>query len=87
MKNSNEFTFTVTDLARFLGKSAVTLRGWERKGLIDFPRDSGGDRKFSIDEVRRVANKAYELGRINLYRLQIIEATVTMLKVIERENK
>lgn len=84
---SDKFYFTVTDLARFLGKSAVTLRGWEKKGLVDFPRDSGGDRKFDLLDVRRVANTAHELGRINLQRLRLVESAVTMLELIERENR
>jgi predicted site-specific integrase-resolvase len=83
---SDQFYFTVTDLARFLGKSAVTLRTWERNGLVDLPRDSGGDRKLSAEDVRRVAKTAYELGRINLHRLHLVDATVTLLTIIETEN-
>ena len=85
--SSDKFFFTVTDLARFFGKSAVTLRGWERQGLVEFPRDSGGDRKLSLKDIRSVANTAHELGRINIKRLQLVEATVTMLNLIEEENK
>lgn len=84
---SDHFYFTVTDLARFLGKSAVTLRGWEKQGLVKFPRDSGGDRKLGLGDVRRVANTAHELGRINLQRLRLVESAVTMLELIERENR
>jgi len=84
---NNKFYFTVTDLARFLGKSAVTLRGWERQGLVVFPRDPGGDRKFSLTDVRQVANAAHELGRINLQRLRLVDASVTMLSMIEKENR
>lgn len=80
------FTFTVTDVARFLGKSAVTMRQWERQGLVSFPRDSGGDRKLSAAEVRAVARVARDLGRITEHRLQIVEATVTLLNIIEGEN-
>lgn len=86
-RGDNGFTFTITDLARFLGKAAVTLRGWERQGLMDFPRDSGGDRKFSVDEVRSFARDARGLGRITQYRLDLIEAACTILKVIEGENR
>jgi predicted site-specific integrase-resolvase len=81
------FSFTVTDLARFLGKSSVTLRGWERKGLFDFPRDPSGDRKFSTSDIREIALKAKDLKRISNQRLQYVEACVTMLQMIERENK
>lgn len=81
------FSFTVTDLARFLGKSSVTLRGWERKGLFVFPRDSSGDRKFSTYDIREIARQAKTLKRISNQRLQYVEACVTMLQMIERENK
>jgi len=87
MPNSDRFVFTITDLARFLGKSAVTLRGWERQGLISFPRDEGGDRKFTIDDIRAAARVAHELRRVACPRLELIEATLTLLAVIERENQ
>jgi len=81
------FSFTVTDLARFLGKSPVTLRSWERQGLLSFPRDPSGDRKFSTTDIREAASKARSLKRISNKRLQYIETCVTMLEIIERENK
>lgn len=80
------FIFTVTDLARFLGKSAVTIRGWEGKGLIDVPRDSGDNRKLTVDEIREVAKIAFHLKRINRHRLDMVEAACTMLSLIEGEN-
>lgn len=81
------FIFTVTDLARFLGKSAVTLRGWEKQELITLPRDSGGERKLTVDEVREVAKTAFHLNRITRRRLDMVEAVCTMLSLIEGENK
>lgn len=83
---SDPFIFTVTDLARFLGKSAVTIRGWERQALIELPRDSGGERKLTVDEVREVAKTAFHLERITRTRLDMIEAICTMLSLIEGEN-
>lgn len=80
------FQFTVTELARFLGKSPVTLRHWERQGLIVFPRDQSGDRKLSTSEVRYVAQIAKKLGRINDDRLRLVEASITLLEIIEKEN-
>jgi hypothetical protein len=85
--SQDKFTFTVTDIARFLGKSPVTLRGWERNNLISFPRDSGGDRKLDLADVRKAAQEAHGLGRINQDRLRLVEACVTMLEVIEERNK
>ena len=83
---TGRFSFTFTDLARFLGKSSVTLRGWERQGLFEFPRDPSGDRKFATNDIRDVAYKARELKRISKQRLQYVEACVTMLEIIEKEN-
>lgn len=81
------FIFTVTDLARFLGKSAVTIRTWERQGKIELPRDSGDNRKLTVDDLREAAKTAFHLKRINRCRLDMIEAACTMLTLIERENK
>lgn len=83
---TGNFSFTITDVARFLGKSPVTLRGWERKGLITFPRDPSGDRKFTLAEVREVAILARDMKRISKNRLKLVEASVTMLELIEKEN-
>jgi DNA-binding transcriptional MerR regulator len=81
-----QFHFTITDVARFLGKSPVTLRGWERQGLIKFPRE-GTDRKFTCDEVITVAYEAHELGRIKQWQLDLVITSMTMLRLIERENQ
>lgn len=84
---SDHFIFTITDLARFLGKAAVTLRGWERQGLLELPRDSGNERKLTVDEVREVAKTAFHLERITRRRLDMIEAVCTMLSLIEGDNQ
>lgn len=86
MRSLSEFVFTVTDLARFLGKSAVTLRTWERQGLVEIPRDPGGDRKLTAQEVRDVATVAHKLGRITPRRLDQIACAVIVLQLIEEEN-
>lgn len=83
----SNFYFTVTDLGRFIGKSPVTLRTWERQGLISLPRDQSGDRKLSVEDVRAAARRAKELGRINEQRLNIVEAAVTILSLVEKENQ
>ena len=86
LNHQSPFSWTVTDLARFLGKSPVTLRQWERQGLVAFPRDTGGDRKLTSKQVRRVAKIARNLGRISEQRLHLIEAAITILEIMEREN-
>lgn len=80
------FEFTITDVARFLGKAPVTLRGWESRGLLDFPRGKDGDRRFTTDDVRQAAYDAKRLGRINRTRLHLVLAVMTMIEMIEREN-
>lgn len=82
-----KFYFTITDAARFLGKSPVTLRQWERKGLVKLPRESeGGDRRFDTKDICNLANIAYGLKRISHERLRLIIMTTTALDVIERTN-
>lgn len=85
MPKGGSFIFTITDLARFLGKSSVTIRKWEKQGLISLPRDTGDNRKLTVDEVRDVAKKAFHLGRIRRNRLDLIEAACTVLSLVEGE--
>ena len=80
------FTFTISDLGRLLGKSPVTLRGWEDKGLVDIPRDQSGDRKLGCQDVRTVADRAFSLGRVSRRRVNLVHATMTMMEQIESEN-
>lgn len=84
--SEDRFQFTITDLARFLGKSPVTLRGWERKGLIDFPRDDSGDRKLDPDQVMRAAIQAHQLGRIGVERMDNIFTAMNNMIYFELEN-
>ncbi|WP_028058393.1 MerR family transcriptional regulator [Candidatus Solirubrobacter pratensis] len=80
------FVFTVTDLGLFLGKSAVTLRGWDRQGLVTIPRDPSGDRKMSAGQVREIAHAAYDLGRISCDRLKLVLASLTLLELLEKDK-
>lgn len=84
--NNWGFTFSISDLAKLLGKSPVTIRGWERKGNISIHRDQSGDRKLNTKGVRTVASYAYAHNRITEHRYKLIEATMTMIEIIEREN-
>jgi hypothetical protein len=82
----NGWTFTVVDLARLIGKSPVTIRGWEKKGLISLPRDSGDNRKLTCEDVRSVAKVALDLGRIHKRRYQLVLSTLYLLEQVEMEN-
>lgn len=82
-----KFYFTITDAARFLGKSPVTLRQWERKKLVVLPRGpEGGDRRFDTEEIRTLAYIARDLKRISQARLNHIIMATTSLDVIESMN-
>jgi DNA-binding transcriptional MerR regulator len=43
--------YRIGDAARMLGVSSATLRLWERQGLIQPSRSSGGGRRFSEDDL------------------------------------
>lgn len=79
------FNFTVTDLARFLGKSPVTLRKWESKGEVTIPRD-GNERKLHADHISGIAKRTYTSGRISRRRRDLVCALMTMIETVEREN-
>lgn len=80
------FVFTITDLGKLLGKSPVTLRGWERQGFISIPRDSSGDRKLSVDDIRNITKLVFEKKRINEWRHNIIMSVLTQLECVEWMN-
>lgn len=79
-----QFRFTITDLGLFLGKAPVTLRGWERQGIVSYPRDSRGDRTFGVDDIRAVLGASEVRRRIPRDRLKLIEATLTILELVEK---
>jgi predicted site-specific integrase-resolvase len=87
MSASSKFSFTISDLARFLGKSAVTLRGWERSGYISFPRNQRGDRHFTVQDLRKVAASDIVRERVVQDRLRLFEATITLLEIVEDEDR
>lgn len=87
MSAPSKFSFTISDLSRFLGKSAVTLRGWERDGLISFPRNGRGDRRFSVENLRDVLRQPVVRERVDPNRIRIIEAAITLLEIVENENR
>ena len=80
------FVFGISDLGRLLGKSPVTLRGWEDRGFVDLPRDPSGDRRLHCGDVRRVAEVARAAGRISQRRADLVAASMTLLEQIEIEN-
>lgn len=79
---SEGFSFTITDAARFLGKSPVTLRKWERDGLVNYSR-VGTDRRLDCTAMRSLAQRAHILGRLSEKRLHVIEGALILLELIE----
>jgi hypothetical protein len=79
------FNFTITDLGKFLGKSPVTLRGWDKSGFINIPRE-GTDRKLALHDIREIAIVARKSRRISNTRFNIVNAAITLLELIEQEN-
>jgi hypothetical protein len=86
MSARSKFSFTISDFGILLGKSPVTLRQWERKGLIRFPR-VGNDRRLSTGQARVLARYARTLGRITEDRLLLVEAAITLLELMENEDR
>ncbi|MEI7498615.1 MAG: DNA (cytosine-5-)-methyltransferase [Actinomycetota bacterium] len=50
---------TAGEAARQLGISVDTIRRWDKKGLIKSFRDEKNDRMFSLEEIKRIQNKAH----------------------------
>jgi hypothetical protein len=84
-RRSHKFTFTISDLGIILGKAPVTLRGWERDGLVYFPRNGRGDRAVSIQGLREIITRPEIRGRIADDRLRLIEACLTMFELLEKK--
>jgi excisionase family DNA binding protein len=57
---SERFEFTVTEAARLLGKSPVTLRKWERQGVVHFRR-IGNDRRLDTTELRALIEDGLQI--------------------------
>src|SRR4051812_46420943 len=87
MSGPSKFSFTISDLARFLGKSPVTLRGWERHGAISFPRNGRGDRRFTLEDLRKVTSETIVRERCEERNLRVLEATITLLEIVENEDR
>ena len=47
-------TYTIAEVAEKLGVTAHTLRYYERIGLVDVGRDTGGRRQYTDDDVGRI---------------------------------
>lgn len=80
------FNFSISDLGRFLGKSPVTLREWERKDFITIPREDSGERRMATDHIRGITKIAHDAGRISKHRRNLVLAAMTVIELIERAN-
>jgi DNA-binding transcriptional MerR regulator len=78
------FTFTISDVAILFGKAPVTLRQWEQKGVIAFPRLSNGARRMNSNELRQITQIVHEKNYITEQRLQLINAILTIMELAEQ---
>jgi excisionase family DNA binding protein len=51
---------SITEAAEYLGVFSLTLRNWEKKGLIKAFRTLGGHRRFKKNELDKVINRNKE---------------------------
>lgn len=82
---SELFHFSISGVGVFLGKSPVTIRAWERKGLVSLPR-VGANRSLTVPDLREVAQIAFHAGRITGDRLYLIGDALGALSIIEAEE-
>jgi putative resolvase len=48
--------FSISEAARYLGVFPLTLRNWEKKGLLKGFRTLGGHRRFKKSELDKIRN-------------------------------
>lgn len=90
----NAEIFSVSEAANYLGVFSLTLRNWEKKGLIKSFRTPGGHRRFKKSELDRIVGtsgtgdklkesikKLEEIGLENSHK-QTINKIITELKNI-----
>ena len=53
----DEPLLTPSDVARMTSRSASTVRGWERAGLLPALRTARGNRLFRLRDVRRLLSE------------------------------
>jgi len=59
----DEETYRIGEVAKRLGKTILTIKTWEKKGLIPkAKRDSRGWRAYTEDDIERIIEAATERG-------------------------
>jgi len=83
-RDGNQAVYVISVAAELTGMHPQTLRIYERKGLLDPSRTSGGSRRFSerdIDRLRRIQDlTATGLNLEGVRRVLQLEAEVTRLR-------
>jgi putative resolvase len=51
---------SIGDAARITGVSISTLRRWERQGLIEPSRTLGGQRRYSVQSLKRLQPEGHK---------------------------
>jgi DNA-binding transcriptional MerR regulator len=45
------YVYKTPDLCKFMGVSRITVWSWEKKGWLTSPRNSHGDRMFTVEQM------------------------------------
>ena len=67
--------FSISEAAEYIGVFSLTLRNWDKKGLISSFRTPGGHRRFKESELNRIIGSAGEEDELmeSIRRLEGIE--------------
>jgi hypothetical protein len=77
---SQYFVFTISDLSVMFNRSPASLRQWQEKGYIYFTNP--GIRKVSTSEVKGIVKKVRTIKGIDQKRLDILDASMTLLEIL-----
>ena len=55
MKLENPYKYKTPDLCKLLGVSRMTIFNWEKEGRFKSPRNLAGDRVFTEEQMKSIA--------------------------------
>ncbi len=78
--------FSISKAAKYLGVFPLTLRNWEKKGLISSFRTPGGHRRFRRSDLDRITgcNKSRDRLEENIKKLEEMDLEKINKQVIDR---
>lgn len=69
------YVYKTPDLCRFLGVSRITVWMWEKKGWLTAPRNSHGDRMFTVEQMRIIKRRIKPHKKLNRKSWHFVEQT------------